>query len=522
MTQPRLRFAPSPTGPLHLGGARTALYNWAAARALGGTFVLRIEDTDQKREAADALEIIFQGLRWLGIDWDEGPDAGGDHGPYFQSQRNDRYTEVAKEVLDRGIAYPCYCTPEEVEAGRARLRADGKNPQYDRRCRDLTAEQRAAFEADGREPSIRFKMPLDQELVLDDLIRGDVTVNLKELDDWVMVRRGGAPLYNFACVVDDRDMEITHVVRGEEHFNNGVKQRVLFDALGATAPRFAHIPLILNAQGKKLSKRDADTNMLDYRDKGCPADAVFNYIALLGWSYSGDQDVFTRDELLAKFKVDDIHKSGARFDEEKLSWMCGEYIRSMPVATLTDHLMPYLVRDGGLDEALLTKNRDFLENIVVCYQPRISTYAELAPQVGFLFHSDPVELDKGAQKLLRKRPDAAELFRDYADALESSNAPPSLPADRGGVDAAVTLPSGDQEPSGKGVDADYLTPFGLQEHLHAWCAAKDLKPGQIAGALRGAVSGTNKGAGLFDLMFLAGKEACVARLRAVPESKVEA
>jgi glutamyl-tRNA synthetase len=314
--KPRLRFAPSPTGPLHLGGARTAMYNWAAARALGGTFLLRIEDTDQARSTDASLQIILQGLRWLGIDWDEGPEKGGDFGPYFQMQRLGLYRAAADELLADGHAYLCYCTPDEIEVGRKELEAQKAGfAGYNRRCRNLTPAQRAAFEQQGRKPNVRFKMPEARVMQVHDLIRGDVEVNTKELDDWVMLRPDGVPLYNFACVVDDVGMKITHVVRGEEHFLNGIKQRLLFEALGHECPQYAHIPLILNKEGKKLSKRDADTNMLDYRDKGFPPEAVFNYIALLGWGFSGDRDVFTREEMVQVFRIETIGKAGSKFDD---------------------------------------------------------------------------------------------------------------------------------------------------------------------------------------------------------------
>ena len=342
MTTPRLRFAPSPTGPLHIGGARTAIYNWAAARAMGGKFILRIEDTDQARSTAESLQNILEAFGWLGIDWDEGPNAGGDFGPYYQSQRLDLYAKYADDLLASGHAYKCYCTPEEVQAGRERLVAAGKSPMYDRNCRELDPEQAAKYEAEGRAFSIRFRMPLEEDLTVHDLGKGEVVVNLREIDDWVMVRAGGMPLYNFACVVDDLLMAITHVVRGEEHFVNGVKQIVMFRALGKDAPKYAHIPLILGKNGKKLSKRDASTAMLDYRDQGFSPEAIFNYIALLGWSFSGDQDLFSRDEMVAKFVIEEIGKSGAKFDEEKLHWMAGEYVRQADLPTLVERVRPFV------------------------------------------------------------------------------------------------------------------------------------------------------------------------------------
>ncbi|MHC5064105.1 MAG: glutamate--tRNA ligase, partial [Planctomycetota bacterium] len=371
-TPVRLRFAPSPTGPLHLGGARTALYNWAAARALGGKYLLRIEDTDRARSTDESLQIILAGLRWLGLDWDEGPETDGEFGPYFQSERLELYADYAQKLLDSGHAYKCYATPEEVQAGRERLQAEGKSPMYDRRDRDIDDAQRAAYEAQGRQPSLRFRMPLDQVWKLADLCKGEVEVNLRELDDWVMMRPGGMPTYNFACVVDDLEMRITHVVRGDEHFMNGIKQSVLFHALDAEAPKYAHIPLILGKNGKKLSKRDAVTNILDYRDKGYLPEAIFNYISLLGWSFSGDQDLFTVEEMLQRFRIEDIGASGSKFDEEKLLWMNGEYIRRLELGELLSRVRPLLLAAELLPESGFESAEGFLINALASIRERIS------------------------------------------------------------------------------------------------------------------------------------------------------
>ncbi len=399
MTDVRLRFAPSPTGPLHLGGARTALYNWAAARSMGGRFLLRIEDTDRARSTDESLQIILDGLRWLGVEWDEGPERGGEHGPYFQSQRQELYRDVAAGLLERGMAYRCYCTPAEVEEGRQRRRAEGKNPVYDRRCRELTPDQESRWKKEGRSVSLRFAMPLQERWKAADLIRGDVEVDLAELDDWVMLRPDGTPLYNFACAVDDMHMGISHVVRGDEHFVNGVKQQVLFRALDAVAPVYAHIPLILNAAGKKLSKRDAAVNILDYRDRGYPPEAVFNYIALLGWGFSGDRDVFTRDEMVERFAIKEIGRSGARFDDEKLIWMCGDYIRRTALSELVQRVRPFLqrARSDVFPAAAFASHPDWIANAVACEQERIRIYSDLAARLAYLFAED-LHLDEDAQK----------------------------------------------------------------------------------------------------------------------------
>lgn len=504
---PRLRFAPSPTGPLHLGGARTAMYNWAAARALGGTFLLRIEDTDQARSTDASLQIILQGLRWLGIDWDEGPEKGGDFGPYFQMQRLALYRAAADRLLASGHAYPCYCTPEEIDAGRKELEAQKAGFYgYNGRCRNLTPAERAAFEQQGRKANVRFRMPEARVMQVHDLVRGDVEVNTKELDDWVMLRPDGVPLYNFACVVDDVGMKITHVVRGEEHFLNGIKQRLLFEALGHECPLYAHIPLILNKEGKKLSKRDADTNMLDYRDKGFPPEAVFNYIALLGWSFSGDRDVFSRAEMVARFRIEDIGKSGSKFDEEKLRWMCGEYMRGfLPVACL-ERARPWLETVVPADA--FATHAGWLANAIACYQERVPLYGEFAARLGWLF-ADPT-MDEAAAKNLTKDPAAADWLRGYADVLDASNLPPSWPLDRRGADAAVPLPSKKDAPQ---PECAFDTPARIEAACRAFTERIGVKFGSFVHPVRAALTGTDKGPGLFDVLFLLGKEACVRRLR---------
>jgi nondiscriminating glutamyl-tRNA synthetase len=504
---PRLRFAPSPTGPLHLGGARTAMYNWAAARALGGAFLLRIEDTDQARSSDASLQIILTGLRWLGIDWDEGPERGGDYGPYFQMQRLPLYREAADRLLASGHAYLCYCTPDEIEAMReAQKAAKASFLGYDGRCRSLTDAQRRAFEQQGRKPNVRFRMPDARVLRVHDLILGDVEVNTRDFDDWVMLRPDGVPLYNFACVVDDIGMKITHVVRGNEHFQNGIKQRLLFEALGHECPQYAHIPLILNAEGKKLSKRDADTNMLDYRDKGFPPEAVFNYIALLGWGFSGDRDVFTRDEMVAAFRIDGVGKAGAKFDEEKLRWMCGEYVRRWSPAEFLQRARPWL--DPVVPAAAFATHGAWLTNVLACYQERVAILSELPAKVGWLF-GHPA-MDEAAQKNLTKEPAAKQWLTAYAAHLAAGNLPPSWPASRAGADDAVALPSKKDAPEAASA---FWTPAAIERDCRAFVERLGIKFGSFVHPVRAALTGTDKGPGLFDVLFLLGKATCVRRLQ---------
>ena len=507
---PRLRFAPSPTGPLHLGGARTAMYNWALARALGGTFVLRIEDTDRARSSDESLRIILAGLRWLGIDWDEGPEfetcGGGDHGPYFQLQRLERYREVADRLLTSGHAYRCYCSPERIAAVREQQKANKSSfLGYDGHCRDLNDDQRRQYEADGVVPNVRFRMPESRVVGVLDLIRGQVEVNTQQLDDWVMVRPDGVPLYNFACVVDDIDMRITHVVRGEEHFLNGVKQQLVFEALGAACPQYAHIPLILNQRGGKLSKRDAGVkSVLEYRDLGYPPEAVFNYIALLGWGFSADRDVFSRAEMVDAFRIENVGKAGAKFDLDKLHWMCGEYIRRWSVDQLFERATPWLLQGAS---AAMTSHARWMRNAAACYQERIAILSELPSKLAWLL-DDPVP-DEAAQKNLRKHADSGQWLSAYADMLDSLPLPASYPADRGGADEAVALPAAKDAPTVDGL----ATPAVTEQATRKLVEQLGIKFGHFVHPVRAALTGTDKGPGLFDVVFLLGKAACVRRLR---------
>jgi glutamyl-tRNA synthetase len=318
----RTRFAPSPTGYLHIGGARTALFSWAYARRHGGKFILRVEDTDRERSTQESVQAILDGLRWLGIDWDEGP--------YFQMQRLARYREVAEQLLREGKAYRCYCTKEELEAMREAQAARGEKPRYDRRWRDSTETPPT-----GRPAVIRFKNPLDGAVAWDDLVKGTVSVANDELDDLVLLRADGVPTYNFGVVVDDIDMSMTHVIRGDDHVNNTPRQINLYRALGAEVPAFAHVPMILGADGQRLSKRHGAVSVLQYRDEGYLPDALVNYLARLGWSH-GDDEVFSREQLVAWFDLEHVSRSPARWDPDKLRWLNGEYLERIPAGDLVE------------------------------------------------------------------------------------------------------------------------------------------------------------------------------------------
>ena len=341
----RVRFAPSPTGKLHIGGARTAIYNWAFARANGGTFILRIDDTDPTRSTDENTQIILRAMRWLGLDWDEGPEVGGDFGPYAQTERLDLYKQAAQQLWDEGKAYPCFCTKEQLEADR-KAAQERKDPfqGYQRRCRELDPEEaRRRIEA-GEPYVLRIKVPEDRgDVVIHDAVHGEVTFDAKELDDFVIFRSDGTPTYNFATVVDDAMMKITHVIRGDDHLSNTPRQVMVYEALGAPVPTFAHISMILGADGKKLSKRHGATNVEEYRDRGYLSDSLVNFLALLGWSLDGETTIIDRETLCREFSLDRVTKKDAVFDETKLDWMNGVYIREMGAHAWADAALPWLV-----------------------------------------------------------------------------------------------------------------------------------------------------------------------------------
>jgi glutamyl-tRNA synthetase len=390
----KTRFAPSPTGYLHIGGVRTALFSWLHARRHGGEFVLRIEDTDSERSTQESIDIILEGMQWLGLDWDEGP--------YYQSQRNDRYTEMAQQLLDEGKAYHCYCTKEELDAMREEQVARGENPRYDGRCRDRQEPR------DGVDPVIRFRTPDTGEVVIDDLVRGTVTYENQMLDDLVIVRPDGSPTFHFCNVIDDADMGVTYVIRGDDHLNNTARHIHMIDAMGFNKPAFAHLPLILGEDGSKLSKRHGAVNVLEYREEGYLPDAVVNYLARLGWSH-GDQEVFSRAELIDLFDVKDVNASASRFSGEKLTWLNQQYIMAADPDDLVEPLLEQMAK-VGIDPA----NGPAPRRIVEAYRERATTLRELAASVRYLYEDD-VPLDPGAAKK-QLRPVVGEALQSLREA----------------------------------------------------------------------------------------------------------
>ncbi len=379
MTSVRVRFAPSPTGYLHVGGARTALYNWLFARHYRGTFILRIEDTDVERSTEEAAGAIIEGMTWLGLDWDERP--------YRQAERLELYQKYAYELVEAGKAYYCYCTPEELEARRKAALAEGRSPKYDGRCRDLKEKN------ESRPPAIRLRLPQVGKTVVHDLIHGDVAFENIELDDFILLRSDGFPTYNFACVVDDSLMGITHVIRGDDHLSNTPRQVLLYNALGFPIPEFAHLPMILGPDRTRLSKRHGATSIQAYQKMGYLSDALINYLARLGWSH-GDQEVFTREELVEFFTLEKVGRTPAIFDTAKLEWLNGYYLRKIEPKRLTDLLIPFWLEQGVRREELDKRPEDWPERVIRLFQERAKTLVELACSTRFMF-GDKVESEEG-------------------------------------------------------------------------------------------------------------------------------
>ncbi len=378
----RTRFAPSPTGYLHVGGARTALFSWLYARKHGGQFVLRIEDTDLERSTAESVQAILDGMSWLGLDYDEGP--------FYQTQRFDRYKEIIQQLMDQGDAYYCYCSKDELEEMREKQRANKEKPRYDGRCRHLTAPK------PGIDPVIRFKNPTSGSVVVKDMIRGDVEFKNAELDDLIIARPDGTPTYNLTVVVDDMDMQMTHVIRGDDHLNNSPRQINIFNALGAEPPKFAHVPMILGDDGARLSKRHGAVGVMSYRDQGYLPEALLNYLVRLGWSH-GDQEVFSLQEMIEFFDIEDVNRAASSFNTEKLLWLNQQYIKNSPASHIAKHLA-WQMEHRSVDLSA----GPTLEQIAVLYQERAKTLVEMADSCIFFYEKVSSYDEKAAKKNLNQ------------------------------------------------------------------------------------------------------------------------
>ncbi|MAF84334.1 MAG: glutamate--tRNA ligase [Chromatiales bacterium] len=455
----KTRFAPSPTGFLHIGGVRTALFCWLFARHHGGQFVLRIEDTDRERSTQESIDAILEGMTWVGLDWDEGP--------YYQTERFDRYRALADQLLEQGDAYHCYCSPDELDAMRAEQVAAGQNPGYDGRCRQRTEP------VAGVSPVIRFKTPAAGEVVIDDAVRGQVVYANSEIDDLVIMRGDGTPTYHFSVVVDDADMAITHVIRGDDHLNNTARQVHIIAALGFERPAYAHLPMILGEDGARLSKRHGAVNVLEYREQGFLPEAVLNYLVRLGWSH-GDQEIFTREEMVRLFELDGVNASASRFSPEKLTWLNQQYILQTPDAELVEGLLEQYRR---LD--VDTADGPQLSAVIAAFHERAATLRELAASSVYVFH-DFAEIEpKAAKKHLR-----GVVRQPMADIREAL------------------------------ADLQPWAEEGIQSTIQAVADQHELGFGKLGQPLRVAVTGGGVSPPIDVTMALIGRDRCLARIDA--------
>jgi len=482
----RTRFAPSPTGFLHIGGVRTALFNWLLARHHGGQFILRIDDTDQQRHVEDAVGRILDGFRWIGIDWDEGPEVGGPFGPYYQSQRAESYRRAADRLLESGHVYRDYSTESERDAERKA--ADREKRAYRFRRQPLSDQEIARFEAEGRPFALRFQVPPERMLVLHDLIKGDVESSTGEIGDFVIVRPDGTPLYNFASVVDDVEMQITHVVRADEHLTNTFPQLLLFEALGATLPAFAHIPFVAEPGSKsKLSKRKhAEYEKLgllvylhQYIEKGYLPDALLNYLSRLGWSFDGSQEIFTRAELIEKFSLERVNSSPASADPDKLFWLQGEWMKTLPLEQKVQGVLPFLRREGLVAEPLSPESRTRLETVIVALGDRLKVFSDIL-KLGRFFFTDALVFERDAVKKRLRKDSVPAMLTELEQVL----------AQVGPFDVET-----------------------LEKVIHEYSERTNRKMGDVVNPLRVAVTGQGVGPGLYDCIFILGRDTCLARIR---------
>ena len=481
----RVRFCPSPTGNPHVGLARTALFNWAFVRHLGGTFVFRIEDTDAARDSQESYDTLLEVMRWLGLDWDEGPEAGGQFGPYRQSERYDIYADVAARLREAGHAYHCYCTQEELEQRNDAARAAGRTPGYDGACRSLSNEQVAAYESEGRRPVLRFKMP-DRAISFADLVRGEITFQAEHVPDFVLVRGNGHPLYTLVNPVDDALMEITHVLRGEDLLSSTPRQIALHEALAAIGvgagrvPAFGHLPYVMGQGNKKLSKRDPESNLLGYRDKGFLPEGLLNYLALLGWAIAEDRDIFTMEEMVEAFTIERVNPNPARFDIKKCEAINAAHLRALGVDELTERMIPFLRRAGVLGDDVTDEQRALLAEAAPLVHERMVTLAESVDMLGFLFVDE--------SRFERNPADAEKLLNEDGRAVVKA-----------AHDALAALDTWDTA----SIDAELRR--ALVDDL-------GLKPKNAFGPVRVAVTGRRISPPLFESLELLGRDRALARL----------
>jgi glutamyl-tRNA synthetase len=474
----RVRFAPSPTGYLHVGGARTALFNWLFARRHGGAFILRIEDTDVERSSDEMVEGILDGLRWLGLDWDEGPKIGGPHAPYFQSQRLDRHRAMADRLVADGAAYYCYCTPDDIKARREAAERTGASWRYDRRCCSLTKAAIAERERDRMPRAVRVRVPA-ATMRFDDLVHGPIEFDGANIEDFVILRSDGQPTYHLSVVSDDVEMAITHVVRGDDHISNTPKQILLYQAVGATVPQFAHVPLILGPDKKRLSKRHGATSVMEYARDGCLPEAMVNFLSLLGWSPGNDRELFTRDELAAVFSLDGISGGDAVFNAEKLDWFNLQHIMRLAPEELAARLKPIFGAENLWRDDYVGDRHAWFFAVLELLKPRARRLGDFVT-LGRFFFTDTVEYDSAAVDTHLR----ANGVGDHLTALDSAF-------------GALTT----------------FDPVSTEASLRQIAAAREVKAGALIHAVRVAVTGKTVSPGLFDVLALVGRDRVHARLR---------
>lgn len=476
----RVRYAPSPTGHLHIGNARTAIFNYLFARHHGGKFIIRIEDTDVKRNVAGGEENQLTYLRWLGVDWDESVDVGGAYGPYRQTERLDIYKQYWSQLVERGEAYYCYCTEEELEAEREEQSARGLTPRYSGKCRHLSAEERQAREAEGRVPSVRFVVPAGREYAFDDMVKGTISFTSDEIGDFVIVKKDGIPTYNFAVVVDDHEMRISHVLRGEDHISNTPRQLMIYEALGWKPPTFAHMTLIVNEQRRKLSKRDESIIQFieQYDALGYLPETLFNFITLLGWSPEGEEEIFSREEFIQMFNTARLSKSPAVFDTEKLRWMNNHYMKKADPERIAKLCIPHLQQAGYLSEELDDASRAYAYELIALYQEQLNYAAEIVELSRMFFLEEP-EFEEEARTVLAE-PQVPEVLKAFLGQVEA---------------------------------ADELSPEAVGAMLKQVQKATGAKGKQLFMPIRAAITGQTHGRDLNRTISLLGRDKVIRRLQ---------
>lgn len=475
----KVRFAPSPTGPFHIGGARSALFNWLVARNKNGKFLVRVEDTDLARSTRESEEDIKAALKWLGLNWDEGIDVGGENGPYRQTERLDIYHKEIQRLLDEGKAYYCYCTEEELEESRTQQLAEGKTPVYNDHCRSLTEEEIEKYKESGRKPVIRLRVPKEGVFAFDDMVRGHVTFQATGVGDFIIMKSDGIPVYNFAVVVDDALMNITHVIRAEEHLSNTPRQIAIYQALGYDIPKFGHISLILGSDHKKMSKRHGATSVDEYRKMGYLPDAVVNYLALLGWAPKGEQEIFTREELIEQFSMKRVSANDAVFDIEKLNWINFQYMKQLSPEELLELTLPFIINAGYITGPLSDEKKEWLKKVVWFVRDHLYYGAQTPENVKIFFEELPATTDEEMLDIM-SRETSKMIIKSFAEKLS---------------------------------DLDTFNESSIKDVFSNLMKESGIKGKAAFEPVRIALTGEIHGPGLYTLIELFGKEKTIQRLK---------